>query len=210
MKKLLSHATITALAALALMSCAQHQEDAEKDVSLKVTYSIDCSRDLMDLCDLVVTYKGDAGVDVVDTISADPADTTYVTLWSQSVKTDTVPVKIGFDYTFVPKTDTLMTGRPNARLSAKCNIIAEKIGVRKGVGHLSENTINSETSFFVEHYMMNEDVVNTRKNLANIIDIYNDRQAYKRETSNNHTCYLVTSGSRGDKLKVRPACWTDK
>ncbi len=164
----------------------------------------------MDLCDLVVTYKGDAGVDVVDTISADPADTTYVTLWSQSVKTDTVPVKIGFDYTFVPKTDTLMTGRPNARLSAKCNIIAEKIGVRKGVGHLSKNTINSETSFFVEHYLMNEDVVNTRKNLANIIDIYNDRQAYKRETSNNHTCYLVTSGSRGDKLKVRPACWTDK
>ena len=164
----------------------------------------------MDLCDLVVTYKGDAGADVVDTISTDPADTTSVTLWSQSVKTDTVPVKIGFDYTFVPKTDTLMIGRPNARLSAKCTIIAEKIGVRKRVAHLSENTINSETSFFVEHYMMNEDVVNTRKNLANIIDIYNDRQAYKRETSNNHTCYLVTSGSRGDKLKVRPACWTDK
>ena len=91
----------------------------------------------------------------------------------------------------------------------RLSIIAEKIGVRKGVGHLSKNTINSETSFFVEHYMMNEDVVNTRKNLANIIDIYNDRQAYKRETSNNHTCYLVTSGSRGDKLKVRPACWTD-
>lgn len=164
----------------------------------------------MDLCDLVVTYKGDAGADVVDTISADPADTTSVTLWSQSVKTDTVPVKIGFDYTFVPKTDTLMIGRPNARLSAKCTIIAEKIGVRKRVAHLSKNTINSETSFFVEHYMMNEDVVNTRKNLANIIDIYNDRQAYKRETCNNHTCYLVTSGSRGDKLKVRPACWTDK
>ena len=68
MKKLLSYFSIIMLAATILLtSCGQQQQaETEKEVPLKVTYSIDCSRDLLDLCDVVVTYKGDDGVDVID------------------------------------------------------------------------------------------------------------------------------------------------
>ena len=95
------------VASIMLTSCGQQQQaETEKEVPLKVTYSIDCSRDLLDLCDVVVTYKGDDGVDVIDTITANPSDSAWMQTWSKTVGTHKVPVKIGFDYTLVQKTDT--------------------------------------------------------------------------------------------------------
>ena len=77
MKKLLSYPPIMMLVAvMALTSCSKQQAESEKEVPLKVTYTIECSRDLLNLCDMVVTYKGNDGVDVVDTITASPADST--------------------------------------------------------------------------------------------------------------------------------------
>ena len=72
MKKLLSHITIISLAvAIALTSCSQKQDtEAVKEVPLKITYIIECSKHLLVVCDLVVTYKGDDGVNVIDTITA--------------------------------------------------------------------------------------------------------------------------------------------
>ena len=211
MKKLLSYIAITALAAITLTACGQkqQQEETEKEVALKVTYSIQCSEDLMDLCDLVVTYKGDDGVNTVDTITANPADTTSVIEWSKTVKTTMIPVKIGFDYTFVPKTDTLIIDQPVASLNAIGTIIAEKIGTRKGIAHLSERTINDKTNFFVGCNMMDENVVNTWKNLATIIDVYNERQAYYRGTATSNTCFIVKPHPHGKSLRVEKACWND-
>ena len=199
------------LAAMVLTSCGQKQAETNEEVPLKVTYSIDCSRDLLNLCDMVVTYKGDDGVNVVDTIKPYPADSALTQYnWSKTVSTHQIPVKIGLDYTFVPKTDTLLTDLPYATLTAKCTIIAEKMGEVSGFRYMSSKTISSKRSFYMENSLIDENVANTKQSLATIIDIYNDRQAYKRETSNNHTCFLVTSGSHGDRLKVSPACWTDK
>ena len=66
MKKLLSYSTIIMLVAtIVLTSCGQKAE-TEEEVPLKITYSIDCSEDLLELCDLIVTYKGDDGANVVD------------------------------------------------------------------------------------------------------------------------------------------------
>ena len=66
MKKQLSYYAIMMLAiAMALTSCGNEQAETEKEVPLRVTYTIDYSKDLLNLCDLVVTYKGDDGVDVV-------------------------------------------------------------------------------------------------------------------------------------------------
>ena len=123
MKKLLSYSAIVMLAAMVMTSCGKKQAETQTDVPLKVTYSIDCSRDLLNLCDMVVTYKGDDGANVVDTITADPDDSATTQTWSKTVGTHQIPVKIGLDYTFVPKTDTLITDQPTAMLSAKCTII---------------------------------------------------------------------------------------
>ena len=95
MKKLLSHITIISLAvAIALTSCSQKQDtEAVKEVPLKITYIIECSKHLLDVCDLVVTYKGDDGVNVIDTITANPADSTWMQTWTKTVGTHMIPVK---------------------------------------------------------------------------------------------------------------------
>ncbi len=197
------------VAAIALTSCGKQQDKTDTDVPLKVTYVIDCSTDLLDLCDLVVTYKGDDGANVIDTISAAPADSTKTQTWTKTIGTHEIPVKIGFDYTFVQKTDTLLSKDEWVSLTAKCTIIAEKIGIRTGIAFLSENTINSKRNFYRDFFLMDEDVINTRHNLATIIDIYNDRQAYKRGTTDNNTCFIINPHPYGKGLIVEQAPWND-
>ena len=86
---------------------------------------------------------------------------------------------------------------------------AEKIGIRKGIARLSDIKINSKTNFFKDYYIIRENVINTRHNLATIIDVYNERQAYYREAAGSNTCYLVTPLTHGDGLKVKTTCWND-
>ena len=210
MKKLLSYFAIITLAAIALTSCGQQQDETEKEVPLKVTYTIECSQDLMNLCDMVVTYKGDDGINVVDTITATPADTIGVLTWTKTVGTHEIPAKIGFDYTFVQKTETPIDENKYVSLTARYSIIAEKIGIRKGFAHTSEKTINSNTTFFIDAFIMNENVIYSRNNLATILDVYNDRQAYKRGTANNKTCFIVEPRPNGNgSLMVKGASWND-
>ena len=211
MKKLLSYPPIMMLVAvMALTSCSKQQAESEKEVPLKVTYTIECSRDLLNLCDMVVTYKGNDGVDVVDTISASPADSTETQTWTKTVGTHEIPVKIGFDYTLVQKTDTLLLDEKYVSLTANYTIIAEKIGVVKRVRSMSEKNINSKRNFYMANNIMGEDVINTRHNLATIIDIYNERQAYYRETANGNNCFVVKPRPNGNgSMIVEQACWND-
>lgn len=211
MKKLLSNFTIMMLvAAMALTSCDQQKAENENEVPLKVTYVIECSRDLLDLCNVVVTYKGDDGANAVDTIKAAPTDSTETKTWTKTVGTHKIPVKIGLDYTFVQKADTLPGKDRIVRLTARGSIIAEKIGIRQGIAHMSEKTINSKTNFFDDFFIMDENIVNTPSNLATIIDVYNDRQAYKRGTTNSNTCFIVKMLPNGNgSMSVKKACWSD-
>ena len=198
------------LAAMVLASCGQKQAEITNEVPLKVTYSIDCSRDLLALCDMVVTYKGDDGVNVVDTIKANPADSVLTQTWSKTVSTHQIPVKIGLDYTFVSKTDTVLTDRPYAMLTAKCTIIAEMMGEVSSFRFPSSKSISSKRSFLMENSIIDEKVANTKQNLATIVDIYNDRQAYKRGTTNSNTCFIVKMRPNGNgSMSVKKACWND-
>ena len=210
MKKIISYSSIMMLAiAMALTSCGNEQAETEKEVPLRVTYTIDCSKDLLNLCDLVVTYKGDDGVDVVDTITADPNDSAGMKSWTKVIQTHKVPVKIGFDYTFVKKADALITDQ-QVNLNAKGTIIAEKMGLQHRIIHVSEHSISSNRNFYKDFFLMAEELVNTGNNLDSIIDVYNDRQAYKRGSiSDNTTCFMVKPASHGDVLKVKKACWND-
>lgn len=210
MKKLLSYSAIMMLAAMVLTSCGQQQQtETVKEYPLKVIYAIECSKDLLNLCDVVVTYKGDDGANVVDTITADPDDPEWTQTWTKTVGTHEVPVKIGFDYTLVQKTDTLVSDQEWISLIAKGSIIAEKIGIRKGFARLSDKKINSKTNFFKDFIIISEYVINTRHNLATIIDIYNERQAYYREAEGSSTCYIATPFTHSDGLKVVTASWND-
>lgn len=202
---------MTLVAAITLSSCSKQQDKSETEVPLKVTYTLDCSRDLLNLCDLVVTYKGDDGANAIDTITATPGDTTEVQTWTTVVETHQIPVKIGFDYNLVPKTDTLVIGRPTATLHALCTIIAEKIGVRKRTPLPSEKVINSKYIFYTSHNMMDAKVRNTPRNLANFIKSHNDSLATSREVADevSNTCFVVRKHPYGSGLLVQKARWND-
>ena len=198
-------------AAIMLTSCGKKQAETEQDVPLKVTYTIDCSRDLLSLCDLVVTYKGDDGVNVTDTITGTPGDTTEVQTWTKVVATHKVPVKIGYDYNLVPKGDTLTIDRPTASLHAIGTIIAEKMGIRKRepIPLPSEKVINGKYFFFKDNIMMDQKVRNTRNNLANIIKNLNDSLATNREATKSNTCFLIKPHPYGKGLLIMPSCMND-
>lgn len=196
--------------AAVLTSCGQQQGETEKEVPLKVTYNIECSRHLLDLCDLVVTYKGDDGVNVVDTITATPADSAGVKDWTKTVQTHKIPVKIGLDYTFVQKTDTLIIDQSKAKLNAKCTIIADKMGVVKRMRSSNDKAISDKKSFYMDYEMMNEEVNNTRHDLADVIKRYNDRQAKNREDGTSNTCFIVKPYPNSSILLVRNAPWNDE
>ncbi len=212
MKKQSLYLTImTLVAAITLSSCSKQQDKSETEVPLKVTYTLDCSRDLLNLCDLVVTYKGDDGANAIDTITATPGDTTEVQTWTTVVETHQIPVKIGFDYNLVPKTDSLVISQPTATLHALCTIIAEKIGVRKRTPLPSEKVINSKYIFFTSHNMMDAKVRNTPRNLANFIKNHNDSLATSREVADDvsNTCFVVRKHPYGSGLLVQKARWND-
>lgn len=197
------------LAAMVLTSCGKKQAENQTDVSLKVTYSIDFSKDLLTLCDVVITYKGDDGADVVDTVTIDPENPAMMQTWSKEVATHTVPVKIGFDYTLVQKTDTLIIDHPTAMLKAKYAIIADEIGMVYRHRIMSDKVINSKRSFYVDDFMMDEEVINTRRNLTTVIDVYNERLAHSHETEISNTCYIVKPHPYNKGLKVEKASWND-
>lgn len=127
------------------------------------------------------------------------------------VETHQIPVKIGFDYNLVPKTDTLVISQPTATLHALCTIIAEKIGVRKRTPLPSEKVINSKYIFYTSHNMMDAKVRNTPRNLANFIKNHNDSLATSREVANDvsNTCFVVRKHPYGNGLLVQKARWND-
>ena len=209
MKKLSSYFTIMMLAAMVLTSCAQKQAKTEEEFPLKVTYSIDCSDDLLNLCDLVVSYKGEDGANTIDTITANPSDSTGRQLWTKVVATHKVPVKIGIDYNFVPKTDTLILDHPTALLDAKCTIIAEKMGLKKRSTRISERVITKQINFFMEYSMIHEDVKNTRNKLATTIEAYNSLQAENRGSNESNTCFIIKPSHYDNVMEVKKTSWND-
>ena len=117
--------------------------------------------------------------------------------------------KIGIDYNFVPKTDTLILDHPTALLDAKCTIIAEKMGIKKRSTTISERVISKQTNFFMEYIMIHEDVKNTRNELATTIETYNSLQAENRGSNESYTCFIIKPSPYDGVLIVKKTSWND-
>ncbi len=78
------------LAIMALSSCNDNGD------RLKLIYNITLSDDMAQIADLAITYKGDDGMAVTDTITGKT--------WNKTVHIGTFPNQFGLvDYTFIPK-----------------------------------------------------------------------------------------------------------
>jgi hypothetical protein len=100
MKKLLYTAALMLMAAMVLTACNGNQEEQEEQEykpikkQVGVTYTINCSQDMIDATDLVVRIYKDS-VDVV-------TDTIRDTLWTKTIN-DMVPYYTGLIWTVTPK-----------------------------------------------------------------------------------------------------------
>ena len=84
MKKLIFTTILTLLGITALTSCV---EEGKKGEQLTTMLTIESSQDLIDVCDIEITFKGKGGVNTIDTITE--------TTWHRIVVNDSFPVKIG-------------------------------------------------------------------------------------------------------------------
>ena len=84
MKKLIFITILTLMGVMAITSCT---EDAKKGDRLTTMLIIESSQDLIDVCDIQITYKGKGGVNTIDTITT--------TKWHKIIVNDSFPTKIG-------------------------------------------------------------------------------------------------------------------
>ena len=91
MKKTIIYLTIlAAMMGVSLTSCDTNSN------RLTVFYNITLSDDMAQIADLAITYKGDGGATVTDTITG--------TVWEKKIHLDSFPSQFGLvDYTFIPK-----------------------------------------------------------------------------------------------------------
>lgn len=87
------------LATVAIVSCSSGSGDnALGKKVLQTTIQVDASSDLIAACDIEITYKGEGGVDVTDTITS--------TKWIKKIVNDSFPTEIGIvNYRFLIKQD---------------------------------------------------------------------------------------------------------
>ena len=84
MKKVIIATILTLMGVMAITSCT---EDAKKGDRLTTMLIIESSQDLIDVCDIQITYKGKGGVNTIDTITT--------TKWHKIIVNDSFPTKIG-------------------------------------------------------------------------------------------------------------------
>ena len=100
MKKIIYIAALLIGAALTLTACGGDDEPKE-DVTATATYQMTFSQDLLDACNVFITYKAENGRNVMEAISSP--------WWTKSVTSDKFPAEFGVMYKFSTKSDAELT-----------------------------------------------------------------------------------------------------
>ena len=82
MKKFIFTTILTLMGVMALTSCIEKRGE-----QLTTMLTIESSQDLIDACDIEITYKGKGGVNMVDTITT--------AKWHKIIINDSFPTKVG-------------------------------------------------------------------------------------------------------------------
>lgn len=99
MKKCFYIATLLILATLSLTSCGD-DEPGDKTTAT-ATYNMTFSQDLLNACNVFITYKAENGRNVMEAINS--------TSWTKSVTSDKFPAEFGVMYKFSTKSDAELT-----------------------------------------------------------------------------------------------------
>ena len=84
------------MALFSLTSCGGDDEPKEKTTAT-ATYSLAISQDLLDACNVFITYKAENGRNVMESVTS--------TWWTKTVTSDRFPAEFGVMYKFSTKSD---------------------------------------------------------------------------------------------------------
>lgn len=117
MKKILFMAAMLITAALSLSSCGD--DEPKEKVTATATYTLTFSQDLLDACNVFITFKAENGRNVMEAVR-----TTY---WTKTVTSDKFPAEFGVMYKFSTKSENELTkDKYNLICNMNFNVISSK------------------------------------------------------------------------------------
>ena len=99
MKKFFYMAALLLVAVLSLTACGD--DEPKEKTTATATYQMTFSQDLLDACNVFITYKAENGRNVMEAVSS--------TLWTKTVTSDKFPAEFGVMYKFSTKSDAELT-----------------------------------------------------------------------------------------------------
>ncbi len=117
MKKFIYMAAFLMVAALALTACGD--DEPKVKTTATATYNMTFSQDLLDACNVFITYKAGNGQNVMDKMTT--------TWWTKSVTSDEFPAEFGVMYKFSTKPDAdLEKDKYDLKCELKFNVVTSK------------------------------------------------------------------------------------
>ena len=130
MKKFFYMAVLLMATALTMTSCG---DDEPKDkVTATGTYNMTFSQDLLNACNVFITYKAENGRNVMEAVTS--------TWWTKTVTSDKFPAEFGVMYQFSTKSDAELT-QENYDLTCDLNF---SFKTSKGASYTKNVTIINE------------------------------------------------------------------
>ncbi len=127
MKKYLYIAVLLMTTALAMTSCGD--DEPKEKITATATYNMSFSQDLLDACNVFITYKAENGRNVMEAISSP--------WWTKSVTSDKFPAEFGVMYKFSTKSDAELV---KEKYDLECTLVFRAM-TSKGASYSNTFTI---------------------------------------------------------------------
>ena len=131
MKKFIYMAAFLMVAVLTLTACGD--DEPKEKTTATATYNMTFSQDLLDACNVFITYKAENGRNVMEAINS--------TWWTKSVTSDKFPAEFGVMYKFSTKSDAELV---KEKYDLKCELMF-KVMTNKGASYSNTVTIIDAT-----------------------------------------------------------------
>ena len=131
MKKFICMAALMIVAALALNSCGS--DEPKSKVTATATYNMTFSQDLLDACNVFITYKAENGRNVMEAVDK--------TWWTKTVTSDKFPAEFGVMYKFSTKSEAELV-KEKYDLTCEFNFMCN---TSKGASYSNKFTIINAT-----------------------------------------------------------------
>lgn len=130
MKKLLFIAAVLFATTIALTACGD--DEPSEQTTATATYSLTLSQDLLDACNVFITYKAENGRNVHEAV--------LTPRWTKTVTSTRFPAEFGVEYTFSTKSDGELV---KDKYDLEC-IFQFSVNTSKGASYTNSTVILSD------------------------------------------------------------------